>query len=258
MFNIRNYGPKKITLTEVKNGTREVVEKEHNVMPLSEASLNRIMDHADKDGIVIISSQVSSIEREDPELDLTAEFEKSMEKKGGIQSVDSDALYDEKQEWLRRRNAFADKQLRKDIHDVGFSYTPVFGGYKMKETGEESFEPSYIVYPYTRKGELVKFDYLRQFALDMCRKYKQESVYVQGPGDPPVYLDKDGNQINTSSSNNFKFNRDNETYFTTASRDKNSKQRFTGDIVFESMYIPVRPGDYNERMRRQTLGEFIL
>ena len=257
MFDIRNYGPKRITLTEVKTGTHEVVEKEHNVMPLSEASLNQMMEHG-KTGMVIISSQVSSIERDDPELDLTAEIEKSLEKKGGKQFIDADAMYDEMKEWLRRRNAFADKQLKKDIHDAGFSYTPVFGGYKMQETGEESHEPSYVVYCYNRKGELVKFDYLLQFALDMCRKYKQESVYVQAPGEPPVYLDKDGNQINSSSSNNFKFNRDNEEFFTTTSRDKNSKQRFTGDIVFENLYIPLRPGDYNERLRRKISGEYIL
>lgn len=257
MFDIRNYGPKKITLTEVKTGTREVVEKEHNVMPLSEASLNQMMEHG-KTGMVIISSQVSSIERDDPELDLTAEFEKSLEKKGGIQSIDSDALYDEMQEWLRRRNAFADKQLKKDIHDAGFSYTPVFGGYRMQETGEENHEPSYVVYCYDRKGQPCDFQQLKDFALKMCAKYKQESVYVQAPGEPPVYLDKDGNQINSSSSNNFKFNRSDETFFTTTSRDKNSGQRFTGDIVFESLYIPLRPGDYNERLRRNISGEYIL
>ena len=257
MIDIRNYGPRKITLTEVKRGTREVVEKEHNVMPLSEASLNQMMEHG-KTGMVIISSQVSSIERDDPELDLTAEFEKSLEKKGGIQSIDSDALYDEMQDWLRRRNAFADRQLKKDIHAAGYSYTPVFGGYKMQETGEESHEPSYVVYCYDRKGQPCDFQQLKDFALRMCGKYKQESVYVQAPGEPPVYLDRHGDQMNSSSSNNFKFNREGETYFTTTGRDKNSKQRFTADIVFENLYIPLRPGDYNERLRRNSLGEYIL
>jgi len=257
MIDIRNYGPRRITLTEVKRGTREVVEKEHNVMPLSEASLNQMMEHG-KTGMVIISSQVSSIERDDPELDLTSDFEKSLEKKGGIQSIDSDALYDEKQDWLRRRNAFADRQLRKDIHDAGFSYTPVFGGYRMQETGEESHEPSYVVYCYDRNGQLRDFQELKAFALKMCSKYNQESVYVQAPGEPPVYLDRNGNQINSSSSDKFKFNRGNEPFFTTTGRDKNGNQRFTADIVFENMYVPLRPGDYNERLRRNKSGEYIL
>jgi hypothetical protein len=92
----------------------------------------------------------------------------------------------------------------------------------------------------------------------MCKKYKQESVYVQRPGEPPVYLDCDGNQMNSSSSDGFKFNRDQEEYFTTKSRDKSNPQRFTADIVFENLYIPLRPGTYNENMRRRKSGEYIL
>ena len=241
------YGPKKIVVNE----------QVRNVIPLSESSLNQMMEHG-KTGMVIISSQVSSIERNDPKLDLTKQFEKSLEKKGGIQSIDSDALYDEMQDWLRRRNKAADKQLRQDIHDAGFSYTPVFGGYRMQETGEESHEPSYVVYCYDRKGQQLDFEQLKQFALKMCLKYSQESVYVQAPGEPPVYLDYNGNQVNTSSSDNFKFNRNQEEFFTTTSRDKNSDKRFTADIVFESMYIQLRPGDYNERLRRNKSGEYIL
>lgn len=244
---MRTYGPRKIIVNE----------QARNVMPLSESSLNQMMDHG-KTGMIIISSQVSQIEREDPKLDQTAKFQKSLENQGGVQLIDSDALYDFMQHWLKRRNKAADKQLRKDIQDAGFSYTPVFGGYKMKETGEESHEPSYVVYCYNRQGQQLDFQDLLRFGLKMCLKYSQESIYVQAPGEPPVYLDYNGNQINTSSSDNFKFNRDQEEYFTTTSRDKNSPQRFTADIVFENMYIPLRPGDYNERMRRDKQGEYIL
>ena len=244
---MRTYGPKKIIVNE----------QVKNVMPLSESSLNQMMDHG-KTGMIIISSQVSRIEREDPNLDLMSDFVKSLEQKGGIQSIDSDALYDEMQDWLKARNKAADKQLRDDIHNAGFSYTPVYGGYRMKETGEESHEPSYVVYCYDRKGQQLDFQDLLQFGLKMCLKYSQESVYVQAPGQPPVYLDYNGNQINRTSSDNFKFNRDQEEYFTTTSRDKSSPERFTADIVFENMYIPIRPGDYNENMRRRKSGEFIL
>lgn len=244
---MRTYGPKKIVVNE----------KEHNVMPLSESSLNQMMEHG-KTGMIIISSQVSSIEREDPNLDLTHEFEESLEKKGGIQSIDSDALYDEMQDWLRKRNAYADVELKMDIYEAGFSFSPVYGGYRMKETGEESHEPSYVVYCYDRDGHLRDFQELKDFAIEMCRKYSQESVYVQEPGKPPVYLDYNGNQINRTSSDNFKFNRDDEEFFTTTGRDKSHPQRFTADIVFENMYIPIRPGDYNENMRRRKSGEYIL
>lgn len=244
---MRTYGPRRITVNE----------QAKNVMPLSESSLNRMMDHG-KTGMIIISSQVSSVEREDPNLDLTAEFEKSLEKRGGARSIDSDAMWDEMRDWLRRRNKAADNALRRDIQAAGFSYTPVFGGYRMKETGEESHEPSYVVYCYDRNGKQLDFQDLLQFGLKMCLKYSQESVYVQAPGKPPVYLDYNGNQVSSTSSDNFKLNRDGEEFFTTTSRDKSSPQRFTADIVFESMYIPIRPGDYNENMRRLKSGEYIL
>ena len=74
---MRTHGPKKIVVNE----------QTKNVMPLSESSLNQMMDHG-KTGMIIISSQVSRIEREDPNLDLTAKFEKSLEQKGGAQSID--------------------------------------------------------------------------------------------------------------------------------------------------------------------------
>ena len=74
----------------------------------------------------------------------------------------------------------------------------------------------------------------------------------------PKYLDGDGNQVNMFSSNDFKFNRDQEQFFTTAKRDKTNPQRFTADVVFENMYIPLRPASYNENMRRRKSGEYIL
>ena len=258
MFDIRNYGPKKITLSEVKRGTREVVEQEHNVMPLSEASLNQMMEHG-KTGMVILSANRSAIRSTDPRLDLTAEFEADMEDRyGSVDRIDSDALMGEMGDWLRERNARRDRELKNDIKSAGYSYTPVFGGYHGKDGTVDSYEPSYVVYAHDRSGEPVDFQELVEFALEMCRKYDQESVYVQGPGKPPMYLDSEGDRVDTSSTDRFRLNRDDEEFFTTTSRDKTSPQRFTADIVFESMFVQLRPASYNENMRRLKSGEYIL
>ena len=253
---MRTYGPKRVILERVNREGR-VAPVEMNLMSLSEASLNKMMDHG-KTGMVIISANRSAIESTNPEQDLTSEFENSLEPMGGVQGVDSDAMYDEMQKWLKWRNAHADKELKNDIHTAGFSYTPVFGGYHGSDDVVDSYEPSYVVYCYDRQGKPLNFQDLEDFAIEMCRKYKQDSVYVQRPGQPPVYLDADGNQVNTTSTNDFKFNRDDEEFFTTTSRDKSHPQRFTADIVFESMYIPLRPASYNESMRRIKSGEYIL
>ena len=254
---MRTYGPKLI-VNEWRDRNGEMKREEHNVMPLSESSLNQMMDHG-KTGMAIISANRSAIDSENPKLSLRPEFEKYLESIGGYDAIDSDALYDEEQNWLKRRNAKADKVLKRDIIDAGYSYSPVYGGYHGKDSVQDTYEPSYVVYNYKRGDDNPgDFYELEQFAIKMCNKFKQESVYVQEPGSSPKYLDGDGNQVNMFSSNDFKFNRDDEEFYTTTSRDKTNPQRFTADIVFENMYIPIRPGDYNENMRRRKSGEFIL
>ena len=242
MENIFGFGPRKIQLDEVDKKTGKVLLKEHNVRVLSEGSLNQMMQHGET-GMIIISACRSEIDSENPAQSLRDGFEQFVEKEcGGMQSVDSDALYDLEKEWLRKRNSF----------------TPVYGGYQGKEVGDSSFEPSFVVYNHKRSSETGDWEELKQFALDMCGKYKQESVYVQAPGEAPVYLDQDGNQISTSSSKDFKFNRDDEQYFTTSKMKKTHPQRFTADINFNEMYIPLKPASLSERMRRDKQGEVIL
>ena len=254
---MKTYGPKLI-VNEWRDRNGETKRTEHNVMPLSESSLNRMMDHG-KTGMVIISANRSAIDSEDPKLSLRPDFEKYLESVGGYEAIDSDALYDEEQNWLKRRNAKADKALLQDIKSAGYSYSPVYGGYHGTDDVQDSYEPSYVVYNYKRGDDNPGDFYdLEQFAVDMCRKFKQDSVYVQEPNSAPKYLDADGNQVNMFSSNDFKLNRDNEQFYTTLKRDKSTPQRFTADIVFESMYIPLRPASYNENMRRIKSGEYIL
>lgn len=256
MENILNLGPKKIVLNEVSMGG-QVIKTEHNVIPLSEASLNRMMEHG-KTGMIIISSQRSAIDSDNPRLSLRNEFEFDTQDRqlGGI---DSDAVYDLEQEWLKERNARADKQLRNDIQAAGYTYTPVYGGYHGKDSVSDEYEPSYVVYNYKRGDDAPGEVYdLVKFGCNMCRKYKQESVYVKIPGEAPKYLDPDGNQVNLFSSDNYKFNRPQEQFYTTTKRDKTDPQRFTADIVFESAYVPLRPASYNEKMRRVSIGEYIL
>jgi len=253
---MKAYGPKRIVLEEM-NRKGEFVRQEHNVMPLSESSLNQMMDHG-KTGMIIISGNRSAIDSDNPKQSLRPAFDKYINKMGGYEAIDSDALYNEEQNWLRRRNAAADKQLLQDIKNAGYTYTPVYGGYHGSDDVQDSYEPSYVVYNYKRSNEPADFQELEALALKLCSKYHQDSVYVQRPNQPPVYLDCDGNQVNSSSSDNFKFNRDKEQFYTTNKRDKSNPQRFTSDIVFENLYIPLRPASYNENMRRLKSGEYIL
>ena len=71
-------------------------------------------------------------------------------------------------------------------------------------------------------------------------------------------MSADGSISSAKSSDNFKFNRDDEEYYTTTKRDKTNPQRFTADIQFESMHCYKGAATYNERIKRSQLGEVFL
>ncbi len=71
--------------------------------------------------------------------------------------------------------------------------------------------------------------------MDLCDKFKQDSVYVQGPDEAPVYLDKDGNQTSSKSTEDF-----------------NSAHEF--EIILRK----AGPSTYFDRMKREKQGEVFL
>ena len=273
---MRQYGPRKVLLETIgKDGALKTVER--NLMPLSETSINKMLQHASEGGMIGISANRSAIRSTDPKLDLTAEFEADMEDRyGSVDRIDSDALMGEMEDWLRVRNARCDRELKNDIKSAGYSYTPNYGGYHGKDHVVDSYEPSYIVYAHDRSGKLVDFQELVEFGLEMCRKYGQESVLVKGPGDqPPRYLDGDGDEVDMPLDGGYTINRDDAEFYMTPSRKKGGTRKLTftesssprtlpgpvqtrREFIFEDMYIPLRPADYNERMRRLKSGEYIL
>ena len=86
------------------------------------------------------------------------------------------------------------KELIADIQQRNFSYTPAYGGFienNGDSNSEEVYEQSVIVYPY-KKDNTYNFDELYEFALEMCKKYNQDSVLIKQPNDLPKYVKQDG------------------------------------------------------------------
>ncbi|MCD8206443.1 MAG: hypothetical protein LUD72_00745 [Bacteroidales bacterium] len=186
--------------------------------------------------MIIISANKSQIFSEDPRIDLTAECKKA------LNIPDKDASgnpipipKDMGLKWLEERNRIADRALLDNVERTGYSYQQSYGGYHSQtDNVTDSYEPTYIVYAFYRDGSPVKWEDLYRFALDMCRKYKQDSVYIQAPGEAPNHVDMDGNIVNSSSTKNFKVNRDQETYYTTNKKKRRGiPQRFTADIRYD-------------------------
>lgn len=94
----------------------------------------------------------------------------------------------------RRMNNVKTKELKQDIYDSGFQYIPVQGGYHELNSDEESVEQSFIIVNYKRgSNEPVEdFSELKAIAIDLCEKYRQDSVLIVEPGKKPTYYKKDG------------------------------------------------------------------
>lgn len=224
---------------------------------IDETSLNRIMSHG-KHGFIVISSQRSSLETWDknPSLSLTSEFE------NWAAETNSELNEENVIKFLELRNEKAESELNKEIKLSDYAYSPVNGGYHYKDAPDntdDSYELSYIVYNHKRndKEDYEDFEILFQLALKWCKDFQQESVYVQFPNEAPHYYNAQGEICDSHSSKNFKFNRDNEEYFTTTKRKSNKPQKFTADIQFESLYRK-SVTERIERMKRTQSGEVIF
>lgn len=231
---LSEHSKKELDLTMYKMGKR----------PICETSINRIMSHGEH-GFIIISSQRSSIETWDnnPELSLQSEYDEWLNGQEGNPELEK--------EFLKERNAKAEQMLNQQIRQAGYAYSPVYGGYN-PDGSYDVFEISYIVYNH-KKGDKEgygDFNELFNYAIEWCKEFMQESVYVQAPNEAPNYYDRNGNQCNSSSSKNFKFNRP-EEFFTTTKRKSVDPKKFTADIQFENFY---RRGIV-EKMGRQILSQ---
>lgn len=235
---------------------------------ITEAGLNRMLSHG-KNGMIIISACRSEIPSDNPNCDLMPEYKKFLQEND---LEDSEELRDK---WLYERNKSCDTELKKELRHSAFSYTQTYGGYhdKGKPNSDDLFEPSYVVYNYTQRGEPLNFDDLFELALYWCKKYHQDSVYVQAPNEAPIYVNEKGDTVSSKSSKKFTLNDPNQEYFTTIKRSKgnlhtadndpNKKrrsipQRFTADIQFENIMLPIGPGSLTELKRRRDRSEYLL
>ena len=164
------------------------------------------------------------------------------------------------------RNIKATQNLIQDLKNSNFSYLPTYGGYHGTDNVVDVFEPNFTVFNYSQNGNPTNWEDLHKFALDMCAKYEQDSVYINEPGKAPEYQNANGDKINRTSTKKYIKNDLNQEYFTSlsspeeiAAHGKTQKigRRFTSDIQFENkVYVNPIPSSHTARRRRS--GEIIL
>lgn len=219
---------------------------------LEAVNLNKIEKHG-KDGFVIVSANRGEVNSSNPRTNILQQCLEYFQK-NNLENTEKN-----RDKFLKAYNMQKEKELLNDIRSKGYTYSMVYGGYHGTDDVTDVYEPSFVIYNHKKSGDVSDWKELFDFAIEMCGKYRQDSVYVQAPNDAPNYYDANGSIVNTSSSKNFKFNRDNEEYYTTTKRDKRNPQRFTADIVFEGKYYkPALNHEYVDRMRRNQYGEIFI
>ena len=149
---------------------------------VNEGGLNRIMAHG-KYGFIIISANRSEIYSSNKDLDLTPEYMEWCNKEHVDPSEKTKMDF-----WLRQRNKQAESQLLDDLKKSIYSFTPVYGGYHGTDNVADSFKPSFIVYCHSKDDSknYLNWNNLYNFALKLCKKYKQDSVYIQAPDEASI------------------------------------------------------------------------
>ena len=239
----------------------ELKEKMSGRARFTETSLNRINQHA-INGMIIISTSKSAIDNES----IGRDYKKWVQENNRIPRDETEKRF------CRERNAFCDSELYRWLKskDNPYLFLPVYGGYKSKDEVTDNYEPSFIVFCEKSgkdSNKEVSWEDLYSKALGWCKKYSQDSVYIQPPEEPPFYVNSDGKKVSSRSSLNTRFNRFNEPYFTTSKRSKVNSKRFTSDISFdenlsfreldECKCFRTRSiaGDYPSKVRKISTGE---
>ena len=235
----------------------------------TESSLSRL-DYHIRHGFVIVSTNKSNIDStlEDEYFDWCKHH-----------NFNEDDDYSESI-FLKYRNLESDRELMSYLRssENKFSFTPINGGYRDVKGNTDSFEPSFIIYNSYKNNNGQDYEKswedLYSLALDICKEYHQDSVYIQEPDKAPRYVNSKGDTVSTRSSRRIKYNDMNQEYFSTINRygasrgGKKPVKRFTADISFDEsvptidrlveknrIYTRSTPSTYNAKVRRSKLGE---
>ena len=71
-----------------------------------------------------------------------------------------------------------------------FRYMPIFGCFTQND--EDWYEAAFVVYPYWKNDTPHTFEELFTFAIDLAKRFSQETILVKRPGEKPVYVTKEG------------------------------------------------------------------
>ena len=219
----------------------ETTYNKANLVSLNEVNARSLIDRHSKDGYIIISPCRGG-----------SDF--------GLDTENNPADRDK----LNHINRQRVKELVDILKNTDWSYTPTYGGF-IENVGTPNetnvYERSFVVYNHHKDGSVGNFEDLYKFALEMCRKYNQDSVLIKSPTENPMYVKGNGD-VDFGFSDKVAFNDLQQQYFTDLHKntdkfgniDKGKPTRFS----FLESYINPAPQCYGERFKRDKNGEIFL
>jgi len=226
----------------------------HSPVRLNETSLKRLFDLHNQNGFVIISASRSDWDTTD--------------------TIKNAELNNNKT-----------KELLNIIRTSKWSYSMVYGGFietTKNEISEEDnevkkhvYETSFMIFNYTKNGDIGNIDELFEFGTKLCGMFNQESFMFKGiGGSVPMWVDKNGEQTYGRFTGNYTLNDIAQEYFTsliktkellpkTSTKEKHTTfpetiKRFTHEVVFEGLYCNPPYCTLNERRVRASGGEILI
>ena len=199
--------------------------------PLTESTLSRVLHGHNGSGYVIISP---------------------CRDKSNLESDLGRELTDEEY-----KDIIEDRIIRfkNDLMRLGYSYIHAYGGYKEEGSDNISYEKSFIVYPFSRKGEQEDYEVFFKDMLDLGKKYKQDSILRKHPDENAKYVicknDKTMVEFDGVTVNDIA-----QEYFT-ALRKNDSKNPKRFSYTFEGLYIP-HASSIMDGHRRWAMNEIFL
>lgn len=220
------------------------------LVPLTESDIRRLLDRHETDGYIIISACRN------------------------INDFPSGTTQQELAEINNKRT----KDLQQDIKAAGFSYKPVFGVYKEDGADGFTYEKSFFVFPKDHNRQPMDFNMLNQFAIEMIKKYGQDTYLRVTPnGESVAYINKEGEHTMEFSGDKT-YNDYTQDFFTDL--HKHSEKYADNDITYDKtnqetgeqerkmnpvkptrftlteVYVNPRPTSYQEGHMRWYEGEY--
>lgn len=193
---------------------------------LDESTLNRLIKGHDKDGYAIISAS-----------------------RGDKTPSENNKRFDE---------------LKEKVWSLGYSYVPVFGGYKEDDFGEV-LEKSLFVLPKNKRSGDIDLEKFFSDMKELGKEYEQDSVLVKYPDENPRYLELSTGELGASFDGELLLNDVTQQYFTSLKKwnvdkygdsIKGKPQRYT--FTTNEVYLREQPKTISEAHRRSLLGEIVF